>query len=258
MSIIARVCLVVALLLGGASVFLSKKVDKQAADLRSNLTDTKTELGNTKNTLATTEGNLKAKQDELTKTEEEKKKVEGQLTEATANVTTLKTQLDETKKMVDAGQAAIKELEGIKARVAEAEQKQQEVAAQLKAKADEAAQLTAQVTALKGENKLLVDTGKQLESKLRFARGEKDWEMPLPEGLIAKVLFYDTSWNFAVLDVGKKKGAVENGVLLLHRGTEVIGQVRISTVDDDASIGDFMGDFRKNPPQAGDTGIPKK
>jgi septal ring factor EnvC (AmiA/AmiB activator) len=258
MSIIARVCLVVALLLGGASIFLSKKVDKQAADLRSNLTDAKTELGNTKKTLATTEGTLKAKQDELTKTEEEKKKVEGQLTEATANVTTLKTQLDETKKMVDAGQAAIKELEGIKAKVAEAEQKQQEVAAQLKAKADEATQLTAQVTALKGENKLLVDTGKQLESRLRFARGEKDWEMPLPEGLIAKVLFYDKSWNFAVLDVGKKKGAVENGVLLLHRGTEVIGQVRISTVDDDASIGDFMGDFKKNPPQAGDTGIPKK
>ena len=258
MSIIARLFLVAALIAGGASVFFSKKIDAQAAALRTNLTDTKTELTSTKKTLADSEENLKKKTTELAKTEEEKKKTEGQLTEATANVTTLKTQLDETKKMVDAGQAAIKELEGVKAKVAEAEQKQQEVAGQLKAKTDEAAKLAEQIAAIRGETKLLTDSNKQFESKLKHALGQPGWEMDLPKDLTAKVLFYDKTWNFAVLDAGTKKGAKENGVLLLHRGTDVIGPVRISSVDDDACIGDFMGDFKKNPPQAGDTGIPKK
>ncbi|MBI5397322.1 MAG: hypothetical protein HZA91_18645 [Verrucomicrobia bacterium] len=258
MSIIARICLVVALILGGASIFLSKKVDAQAATLRSNLTDTKAELSTTKKTLATTEGNLKAKQEELAKTEEEKKKTEQQLTEATANVTTLKTQLDETKKLADAGQAAIKEVENVRAKLAEAEQKCKDLDTQVKTKSEEAVKLNEQVTALKGANTSLAETSKALESDLKLARGQPGWEMELPKDLTAKVLFYDKTWNFAVLDAGNKKGARKNGVLLLHRGTDVIGPVRISTVDDDACIGDFMGDFKKNPPQAGDTGIPKK
>ncbi|MCX7827360.1 MAG: hypothetical protein N2689_17655, partial [Verrucomicrobiae bacterium] len=81
-----------------------------------------------------------------------------------------------------------------------------------------------------------------------------------PEGLTAKVLYYDKQWNFVVLDAGKKKGVVPNGKMILHRGTDIIGQIRIATVDDDCSIGDLLGGFKKmdpkKEPKPGDLAIP--
>lgn len=258
MSIIARLFVVIAIIAGVFSFILSKQVDEKARGFKEGWDNTKQTLKKTEDDLKKTAADLSAKQKDFETLTEEKKKTEGQLAEATANLTTLKAQLDETKKLADAGQAAIKDLEGARAKMAEAEQKCKDLDGQIKVKADEAVKMGEQIVALQNANKSLTETNKQLESKRRFAAGEKDWEMPLPADFTAKVLFYDKSWNFVVLDAGKKKKAIENGVVLLHRGTEVVGAVRISTVDDDASIGDFMGDFKKSPPQAGDTAIPKK
>lgn len=258
MSIIARLFVVVAIIAGVFSFMLSKQVDEKARGFKDGWEGTKQTLKKTEDDLKKSVADFGAKQKELEAMTEEKKKTEGQLAEATANVTTLKTQLDETKKLVEAGQVAIKDLEGIRAKLAEAEQKCKDLDGQVKAKADEAVKLGEQIAAIQGANKSLTETSKQLESDLKLAQGKPGWEMELPKDLTAKVLFYDKSWNFAVLDAGTKKGAKRNGVMLLHRGTEVVGPVRISTVDDDACIVDFMGDFKKSPPQAGDTAIPKK
>jgi cell shape-determining protein MreC len=78
----------------------------------------------------------------------------------------------------------------------------------------------------------------------------------LPEGIAGKVLYYDKTWNFTVLDIGKKKGVLPSGVMILHRGTEVVGKVRIATVDDDCCIADFLGDLKKKEPKPGDMAIP--
>jgi hypothetical protein len=240
-------------------VVFTKKTGEIADDLRKREVEAKLETSKTKEALTKTEADLKAKQDALAKAEDESKKVQQQLAEAVAKGTTLQTEVDALKKKIaDMPVQDPKQLADLQAKIVAAEQARDEALKQIKEKADQAKALQDQLNALQGENKLLADKGKELESKLKVARGEPGWERPLPEGLSAKVLFYDKTWNFVVVDAGKKKGAIENGVLLVHRGTEMLGPARITTVDDDACIADYMGDFKKKEPKPGDTAIPKR
>ncbi|OHE82344.1 MAG: hypothetical protein A2107_02125 [Verrucomicrobia bacterium GWF2_62_7] len=110
------------------------------------------------------------------------------------------------------------------------------------------------MAAAEGEKKIISEKFKESDAKNRYYEGKEG--VTLPEGLSGKVLYYDKTWNFTVLDIGKKKGVLPSGVMILHRGTDIIGKVRIATVDDDCSIADFMGDFKKKEPKAGDMAIP--
>ena len=71
--------------------------------------------------------------------------------------------------------------------------------------------------------------------------GEVGVEEPiLPAGLKGKVLAVDSKWNFVVLDVGEKQGALKNGVLMISRNTKLVAKVKIASLEGERSIANII------------------
>jgi flagellar biosynthesis chaperone FliJ len=65
-------------------------------------------------------------------------------------------------------------------------------------------------------------------------------------GLSGKILAVDPAWNFVVLSVGDRQGAMVGGVMLVTRGGEPIARARITSVEPATSIADVLpGSLRK-------------
>jgi uncharacterized protein HemX len=264
MSIITRVLLVLALVLGGVCIYFTGALKTDKQDQRTKLATETDKAKKAQEALKASEEQRKAKEDELAKAQGEVKAAQQQLAETTGKVTTLQKEVDDLKAKMAAAPAAPavdttkianleKELADTKAKVAAAEDQVKKANDEVKAKSD-------QLTALSSERNVLNEKLAKTLKEIKWLKGEPDWPMPLPEGLTAKVLYYDKTWNFVVLDKGKKQGVVQNGKMILHRGTDILGQVRIATVDDDCCIGDLLGSFKKmdpkKEPKPGDLAIP--
>jgi hypothetical protein len=74
----------------------------------------------------------------------------------------------------------------------------------------------------------------------------------MPTGLAGKVLVVDPKWNFVVLDIGEKQGAVRRGVLLVSRNSKLIGKVRISSLQAERSIANIMPGWKLGEIAEGD------
>ena len=59
-------------------------------------------------------------------------------------------------------------------------------------------------------------------------------------GLEGKILAVNPSWNFVVLNLGDRNGVVNNAELLIKRGTQLIGKVRITSVEPSTSVADIV------------------
>ena len=74
-------------------------------------------------------------------------------------------------------------------------------------------------------------------------------------GLRGRVLAVDRNWNFVVIDLGDNKGVNANATMLIQRGGELVGKVKITSVEPSQSIADIIPN--SVPPgvsvQAGDT-----
>lgn len=262
MSIITRICLVVAILLGGVSIFLSGELKTDIKDLGEAKMAAKKEADKAKEEAKTASADAAAKKKEADDATAKVAGLTADVTEKTAKVTTLQTQVDDLNKKIAAMPAATAsgpasnaaELNDLKTKLAAAEQARDAAAAQAKEATDKIKALGDQVTAAETEKKVVNEKLKELDAKNRYFEGRDG--VTLPEGLTGKVLYYDKTWNFTVLDIGKKKGVLPSGVMILHRGTDIVGKIRIATVDDDCCIADFLGDLKKKEPKAGDMAIP--
>jgi len=59
-------------------------------------------------------------------------------------------------------------------------------------------------------------------------------------GLEGKVLAVNQSWNFVVLSLGDRNGVVNNAEMLVKRGGQMIGKIRITSVEPSTSIADIV------------------
>jgi len=258
MSIITRVCLAVALLLGVGSIILSRVLTTDIKNLGDEKIAAKKEADNAKKDMKVAQDDAAAKKKEAEDAAAKMTALTAQMTEKTANVTTLQAEVDKLKKQIAEAPPPApsnqQELNDLKAKLATTEQARDAAAQQAKEAADKIKALGDQVAAAEGEKKIISEKFKESDAKNRYYEGKDG--VALPEGLSGKVLYYDKTWNFTVLDIGKKKGVLPSGVMILHRGTDIVGKVRIATVDDDCCIADFMGDLKKKEPKAGDVAIP--
>jgi small-conductance mechanosensitive channel len=60
------------------------------------------------------------------------------------------------------------------------------------------------------------------------------------EGLEGRILAVNPSWNFVVLSVGDRNGVVNNAEMLVKRGGQLLGKVRITSVEPSTSIADIV------------------
>jgi len=76
-------------------------------------------------------------------------------------------------------------------------------------------------------------------------------------GLEGRILAVNPSWNFVVLSLGDRNGVVNNSEMLVKRGSQLIGKVRITSVEPSTSVADILANSVKNGlvVQPGDTVI---
>lgn len=84
----------------------------------------------------------------------------------------------------------------------------------------------------------LKDTESQL-SELRQREKQRRDKM-MRAGLEGKILAVNSSWNFVVIDLGDRNGVINNSELLIKRGSQLIGKVRITSVEPSTSVADIV------------------
>jgi membrane-associated HD superfamily phosphohydrolase len=62
----------------------------------------------------------------------------------------------------------------------------------------------------------------------------------IPPGISGKVTFVNRAWNFVVLNVGLSSGVVPNGELILYRGRNFLGKVKVTSAEDNTSVADIL------------------
>jgi len=241
----AKILLGIALAVMLATAALGYLAHQNAEQLQKVLRETKQELGTTKTTLAKTRDELKTRTEELaaanTKIEEKEKEI-----------ASVKGLLDEANKKIAEGAAA---MEAKVTELAALQTKYDELAGKPKdpnnivIEDPLVAALKADV--LKAQNELaeskaLIDSltkqKKQTEDEMVSLKNYKT----RVQGSIAiktlsgRILAVNTGWNFVVLSIGDKQGAVMNASFLVVRNGAPIGKVRITSVEPSSSIADII------------------
>jgi chemotaxis protein histidine kinase CheA len=103
------------------------------------------------------------------------------------------------------------------------------------------------------EQKILQDSlqaaTQQVASLQDSLRRSKTGTMPPVAG---KVTFVDHTWNFVVLNIGLTDGVVPNGELIVYRGRDFLGKVRVTKADPNDAVAEILPDI-KGDIQIGDT-----
>ncbi len=194
-------------------------IDKPLKDLNSFAVNTYETLQETKKNLADT----KAK---LAKTEEELATTKTQLAAANTEIAGLKDTVAKRDAEITEKAGKISTLEGEKTA--------------LQGSLDEAnkkiAKNEADITELHAQIKDRDLTIKDLNAQLGRI-------YPIPRGTTGKILSVSPDWKFAVLDIGRDNGLWPNAEMLIHRGTNLLGRVRIGIVHKKVAIADILSDY---------------
>jgi predicted nuclease with TOPRIM domain len=95
-----------------------------------------------------------------------------------------------------------------------------------------------------------------LKNRLASYGDEEGTAVELPENLVGKVLVADPKWDFVVLNIGSKQGAVEDGVMLVNRNGRLVAKVKLGSVQPDRSIANVLPDWKLGDVMEGDEVIP--
>lgn len=247
-----KILLILALLTGGGSIAVShfmvkpriekaEKAEKdnmakytaeQAAKARvqSELNETKQILDTTKSELETTKTALAGKTSEL----EAANKNVSQLT------STVKAREGEIAKLKSDNEEFVKFGKSMK--------EIKDVFARLPVVTKERDVFTAENKVLQVEVNRLKNKMRELDRNSLIAPAVR-----LPAGLSGKVISVDPRYEFVILNVGGKAGALVDGEMVVTRGGEMISKVRISTVEPDYSVANVIQSWKKKDAVEGDT-----
>ena len=123
---------------------------------------------------------------------------------------------------------------------------------------DQVSGVLAEVKKLRATNEAIVEERDLLASLLkkaaadRFGDSSLSIEPLLPAGLKGKVLVVDPKYDFVVLDIGSDNGVEPRGVLLVARHSELVGKVRVATVQSQRSIANIVPGWKLREIKEGD------
>jgi hypothetical protein len=121
----------------------------------------------------------------------------------------------------------------------------------------EIAHVAAQLKSLQTALAVLEKQNSLLKQQITFqTKQAADGCVPLPAGLQAKVMRYDPKWHFVVLDAGAEQGMLKNAELLIGREGRFVGKIKISSVENEQSIGNLVSGWQLGEIVEGDFVIP--
>ncbi|HSU56226.1 MAG TPA: hypothetical protein VLT36_19360 [Candidatus Dormibacteraeota bacterium] len=247
-----RICLVIAILAGVATGALNfVKVKEKITTLQTNL-KTETEAHQkfekdynvTKNALEKTNAVLKVTQETLKATTEEKEAALANAAKEKQRGDKLTEDLAKTRGERDDAQT---QLAAYKATGMNPDQ--------IFAFDKTIKGLQTSVDGLQNENRIIAQKLKRTENELAVFK-DKEYSVPLPPGLLGKVLVSDPKWQFVVLNVGEDQGVLKDGELLINRNGKLVAKVKISSVQKDRSVANIEPGWQVGDVYEGDLAIP--
>jgi len=220
-------------------------------------TETKETLAATEVELTSTKKQRDAAKAAQTAAEEAQKVAETQLAEANAKVTQLESDLTAAKAEATKLQTALADSEAAKndalAQLKEIQQKvgegedPEQLARQIESQNEKITALTQEKQVLEES---LKDKDKQIEEiELALQRSK---EGDLPPGIRGRVAKVNQDWNFVVLNIGYREGVVPNGELVVYRGNQMIGRVKVTSASPDTSVANILPEWQKSQIRPGD------
>ncbi|HXR05807.1 MAG TPA: hypothetical protein VN765_00660 [Candidatus Acidoferrum sp.] len=243
-----RICLIIAILGGGGVVAVNFVMVKKALETTVTQRDdekkakvaAQTELASTKTKLDTTTKNLANTTAKLTQTQ-------GQLNTANGKVAELETQnKDLTTKFNDAASKR----DQFQAELAKFEQLNVTPAEVIQLRAD-LKKITAALAGVNTENKVLLAKVEDLQRELDRLRPNSEIVVE-PPGLRGSVVAVDPKYDFVVLNIGKDKGVLPDGIMMIARAGVLIGKVQIARVDNTQCIANILPAWRRGDVMEGD------
>jgi hypothetical protein len=122
----------------------------------------------------------------------------------------------------------------------------------VKAMQDELGKSSNAVVVLQEETRMLVRRVARLTNELNKYIDPENYEVKMAVGLKGNVLVVDPKWQFVVLDIGEKQGAVVDGIMLVHRDSKLVGKVKITRLLPDRSIANVMPGWKLDDLREGD------
>jgi len=220
---------------------------------RGKLVDTRMELDNKSAQLTTAEQkievankDIEAKKEEIAGLNSEKEKLTADLGEAKANMEKAQGELaaaTEKATALEAESTAKDErISGLETEVAGLKD---QLAGGLPPPTEGAADLAALQTELEEAKALLTaaqDRNTGLEAQMAELRRKEDarQKSQMRQGIQGTILAVNQAWNFVVLSIGDRQGVVNNAEMLVQRGSQLLGKVRVTSVEPSTSIADIV------------------
>jgi hypothetical protein len=243
-----RICLIVIIVAGlgaaGLSFFKVQEVMKQTMQERNDEKDAKVKEiaahNKTKKDLADTKKTLKSTQEELASTKNDLKAATAKVVDLEKTRDNLTTQLNATKNERDVAQQTLEQWRILNVTPTQV----RELQANLKS-------MTAERNAVSGENKVLLGNIRDLRNELaKYV--DPDAIVKLPPGLTGHIVAVDPKFDFVVLDIGKDKGLLERGELLVNRSGRLVAKLKIADVKDHRAIANVLPGWKQGEVMEGD------
>ena len=236
--------------MGKTLVIISVVITVLAAGIgfknRANLQETSSRLEATKESLsksttqvAKIEKELKSTKETLQSTTAEKEQVAAQVVAVKGDLSKAKTDLDAVTAKVTEKSA---ELEAKVAELTAANAKIAENAAKGTGSETKIKELETQVAEAKAINDTLTEQNNGLKGKVTTLTqaAEIRKQLQRKNSFAGRVLAVNQAWNFVVLNLGDRNGVTNNVEMLVKRGNQLVGKVRVTSVEPATSIADIV------------------
>ncbi|MFZ4774205.1 MAG: hypothetical protein ACOYM3_02505 [Terrimicrobiaceae bacterium] len=214
----------------------------------------KTKLSSTKDDLSSAQQQVQQKTAAVEQSQKDLKGAKDKLETVTAEKDQATAQVDSIKSDLEKNKAQVTDLTG---QVTAKETKVSELTAQIEAANAKIQTLsvgqTAAPTGPSPEDQAIIQEKETLIAKLQAdldsSRGQleelrkKDSDrmaLKMRNGLEGRILAVNQAWNFVVLNLGDRNGVVGNAEMLIKRGNQLVGKVRVTSVEPSTSIADIV------------------
>lgn len=211
------------------------------------LDDTKSNLDTTTKKLEAANKDIEGKKTEIAGLNSEKEQLTSGLNETKANLDKSREELTTANEKIAAAETAaqekdakITELEG---KVAEMEsQTANGTAAGAPGNGVDAAAIQTELDETKTLLTAAQDRNTGLEAQVTELKRKEEsrQKSQMRQGLQGTILAVNTAWNFVVLSIGDRQGVVNNAEMLVQRGSQLLGKVRVTSVEPSTSIADII------------------
>jgi len=243
-----RICLIIALVAGLAGLAVSQlRVKEKITSLNSELDDTKNRLTTSQDAerkARKAASDAKVAEEKVTR---ELETAKADLDAATAKATQQQARADDNEKLYN---TTLKERNDAQTKLA-AWDALGVTPDQIKVMMADNKKLVAERRGMDEEARVMQRTIKDLRQRLDIYEGGKEIVV-LPRGLKGKVLAVDPKYEFVVLDIGEKQGALARGEMLVNRSGKLVAKVRILSVQENHCIANVLPDWKQAEIMEGD------